>query len=72
LPANASPFDGLRLRSAKSGSPILLDALAWIDCRIVGRHDTGDHAVLFGEVVEGEVLRDGEPYVHLRKNGLSY
>jgi flavin reductase (DIM6/NTAB) family NADH-FMN oxidoreductase RutF len=48
------------------------DALAWIDCRITGRHDAGDHSILFGEVVEAHVQRAGEPYVHLRKNGLSY
>lgn len=67
-----SPFDGLNVGYARSGTPVLLDALAWLDCKITGRHDTGDHAVLFGEVVEAHVARAGEPYVHLRKNGLSY
>lgn len=69
---NASPFDGLRAGATPAGMPILLDALAWLDCRIVGRHDTHDHAVLFGEVTDGEVQREGDPHVHLRKNGLSY
>jgi len=67
-----SAFDGLNVGEARSGTPILLDALAWLDCRITGRHDTGDHAVLFAEVVEAGVQRAGDPYVHLRKNGLSY
>lgn len=72
LPDGESPFDGLRVGAAQSGSPVLLDALAWIDCRIVGTHDTGDHTVFFGEVEEAGVQRSGRPHVHVRKNGLSY
>ncbi len=51
---------------------MLLDALAWIDCRLQGEYDAGDHVVLFGEVVDGRVVREGDPSVHLRKSGLSY
>lgn len=72
LPEGVSPFDGLRVGAAPAGMPILLDALAWLECRVVGRHDTGDHAVLFGEVTDGELAREGDPHVHVRKNGLSY
>lgn len=72
VPEGESAFDGLNVAHAKSGNPVLTEALAWIDCKIVGRHDTHDHAVLFGEVVEASVQRAGDPYVHLRKNGLSY
>ena len=32
----------------------------------------GDHVVVFGTVEAGEKLRDGEPSIHLRKNGLAY
>ena len=32
----------------------------------------GDHVVIFGEVLAGGILREGDPTVHLRKNGLSY
>ena len=72
LPEGRSPFDDLKVGAAASGSPVLLDALAWIDCRIVARHDTADHAVFFGEVEEAQLLRPGRPHVHLRKNGLAY
>lgn len=72
LAAGESAFDGLDVRHARSGTPVLPDALAWIDCRVSGRHDAGDHVVVFGEVVEALVQRSGDPYVHLRKNGLSY
>lgn len=32
-------FKGMGWRPAPSGSPILEDALAWIDCRIVAEHE---------------------------------
>lgn len=67
-----TPFDGLNVVRAGSGSPVLGDALAWLDCRIRGRHDAGDHIVVFGEVIEASVQRAGDPSIHLRKNGLSY
>ena len=51
---------------------ILADALAWVDCRVTGEYATADHVVLFGEVSEAAVLREGDSSVHLRRNGLSY
>jgi flavin reductase (DIM6/NTAB) family NADH-FMN oxidoreductase RutF len=72
LPDGASPFESLRLLPTSVGSPVLADALAWVACRVVGEHATGDHVAVFGHVVEGALLRDGEPTCHLRKNGLGY
>jgi len=37
-------------RTATTGAPILADALAWIDCRIAGRHPAGSHVIYLGEV----------------------
>jgi flavin reductase (DIM6/NTAB) family NADH-FMN oxidoreductase RutF len=67
-----SPFDGLALASAPRGTPVLAESLAWIECRLVSEHEVPDHVVLFGEVEAGELLREGEPAVHLRRNGLGY
>jgi flavin reductase (DIM6/NTAB) family NADH-FMN oxidoreductase RutF len=72
LPETASPFDGLALERAASGSPVLTGALAWLDCRVTGEFETGDHVAVFGEVVEGRLLREGEPSTHVRKSGLGY
>jgi flavin reductase (DIM6/NTAB) family NADH-FMN oxidoreductase RutF len=72
LEAGESPFDGLQLATTSSGLPVLADALAWLDCRVSGEHSTGDHVVVFGEVTAGELLREGEPSTHVRRNGLSY
>lgn len=72
LPEGVSAFDGLALLHSASGSPVLSGALAWVDCKLTGEFETGDHIVVFGEVVEGAILREGEPSTHVRKNGLDY
>jgi 3-hydroxy-9,10-secoandrosta-1,3,5(10)-triene-9,17-dione monooxygenase reductase component len=71
-PGKSSPFEVLAHRVSAHGPTVLTDALAWFVCRVTGEHAVGDHVVVFGEVVEGELLREGDPSVHLRKNGLSY
>lgn len=71
-PEGESPFDGLNLISTTAGIPVLADSLAWLECKVSGEHATGDHIVVFGEVTEGAILREGESSTHLRRNGLSY
>jgi flavin reductase (DIM6/NTAB) family NADH-FMN oxidoreductase RutF len=71
-PAGSGPFDGLAWKSAASGSPVLDDALAWLECKLSGEHATGDHVVVFGEVLDASLARAGDPSVRLRKNGLDY
>jgi flavin reductase (DIM6/NTAB) family NADH-FMN oxidoreductase RutF len=45
-------FAGLAIQTAATGSPILRDALAWLDCRIETRMDTGDRTVYLAEVLD--------------------
>lgn len=66
------PFDGLKTSDTAAGAPVLDDALAWLECRVTGEHETGDHVVVFGEVTGARLARDGDPSIHLRKNGLGY
>jgi flavin reductase (DIM6/NTAB) family NADH-FMN oxidoreductase RutF len=47
--------------SPETGCPILAGAAAYIECRIVGKLDTGgDHDVIVGEVVGGGVQKAGD------------
>jgi flavin reductase (DIM6/NTAB) family NADH-FMN oxidoreductase RutF len=47
-------FAGLHgLRTGKQGSPILGQALAWLDCRVENRMDTGDRTVYLAEILDG-------------------
>lgn len=61
-----------RVRSAPGAAPILTDALAVMQCMVAGRSTPGDHHVVFGRVLAGEIHGDAKPYVHTRKNGLKY
>lgn len=59
-------FSGLPYDVKVSGSPILRDAIAWLDCKVAARHDAGDHTLFIGEVMDGGVLKDEEPLVYKR------
>ena len=46
-------FEGLALMRAVSGAPILVDSLAWVDCRLRDVFPGGDHSIFVGEVKAG-------------------
>jgi flavin reductase (DIM6/NTAB) family NADH-FMN oxidoreductase RutF len=54
-------FAGLQVDTAATGSPILHDALAWLDCRVETRMETGDRTVFLGEVLDGNSRSDCRP-----------
>jgi flavin reductase (DIM6/NTAB) family NADH-FMN oxidoreductase RutF len=54
-------FAGLELQTAVTGSPILRDALAWLDCRVETRLDTGDRTVYLSEVCDGRSNSETRP-----------
>jgi len=79
-PEDGSPFDDVDHESAPlidgpegaEGSPFLTGALSWLDCRVAGEHNAGDHVVVFGVVESGRLAKEGAPLIHTRKNGLRY
>ena len=44
---------GLATTTGASGSPILDDCLAWLDCRVVTRYDGGDRWYFWADVLAG-------------------
>jgi flavin reductase (DIM6/NTAB) family NADH-FMN oxidoreductase RutF len=58
---DADKFAGLETKTAVTGSPILVDSLAWLDCRVETRLDTGDRTIYLAEVIETALLRDTRP-----------
>ena len=54
-------LEGLNLTDGPTGSPLLRDALAWLDCRVEARLDTGDRIVYLAEVIAGESMRPEAP-----------
>lgn len=59
-------FAGISHSTSDLGSPILDDALAWIDCTLHAEYDGGDHTIVVGQV-EAMHARDGaEPLLFFR------
>lgn len=46
----ADRFDGIATHTAVSGAPILDEALAFLDCKVVHAYDAGTHTVFVGLV----------------------
>lgn len=58
-------FRAGRWGTAVTGAPILLDSLAWLDCRIHSRLPAGTHTIYVGEVeATGLPNPDGPPLVY--------
>ncbi|MBE9205309.1 diflavin flavoprotein [Nostoc sp. LEGE 06077] len=66
-------FAGVKTYPAMNGSPILADALAYIECAITSRMDCGDHWVIYSTVQTGRVAKiNALTAVHHRKIGNHY
>ena len=63
--AATARFEELGYRTEVTGSPVLLDALAWLDCRVTDVHGAGDHSIVVGEVLACDA-RAGDPLVFFR------
>lgn len=59
-------FAALGTRPGTSGSPILDDCLAFIDCRLADAAWHGDHVVVIGEVLHAEIRSDAAPLTFFR------
>lgn len=46
---------------AETGSPVLVDSLAWLDCRVSSRQPAGSHTIFVGSVVASQVSRPDAP-----------
>ena len=56
-----------------TGAPLLLDAVAWMECRIVEEaNQGGDHALLIADVLTGDVRVADGGALSLASTGWSY
>ena len=49
-------FAGVDYSTSVTGSPILKDCIAWMDCTVITACDAGDHTLFIGEVLDGGVI----------------
>lgn len=55
----------------ETGCPIILDSLGYIECKVVGQVEEGDHTVFVGEVIGAGVHREGAQ-LNLEDTGWQY
>lgn len=66
-------FAGVAAQETENGTPILDDALAYLECSVQNRLESGDHWLVYATVESGKVLnQDGVTAVHHRKSGTHY
>ena len=69
----ADRFAGVDTQTAQKGSPILTDALAYVECEVVSRMDCPDHWIVYSKVNSGRVANlEALTAVHHRKVGNHY
>lgn len=59
-------FEGVEYETRVTGSPVLTECVAWMDCRVHSHHEAGDHTIIVGEILDGAAPGDREPLVYDR------
>ena len=62
----ADRFKHLNYSPYRTGSPVIHDALAFVDCETVAEHDAGDHVIVVGRVVKLGYASEGKPLLFYR------
>lgn len=66
-------FIEVATETATNGSPILTEALAYLECRVEQRMEAGDHWIIYAIAEQGKVLQNnGITAIHHRKSGGHY
>ncbi|MBD2101068.1 diflavin flavoprotein [Leptolyngbya sp. FACHB-261] len=66
-------FAGVKTYEAANGSPILAEALAYLECQVQSRMETADHWIVYAVVESGKVSHpEGLTATHHRKVGNHY
>ena len=71
---DVNKLENVNFKIGKTGAPIVLDySLAWIEVKVTGKLDVNSHTIFVGEVVDSDILMEGEPmtyaYYQLVKRG---
>jgi 3-hydroxy-9,10-secoandrosta-1,3,5(10)-triene-9,17-dione monooxygenase reductase component len=62
----ADRFARISYTPGRTGSPVLEDALAFVDCETIDEHDAGDHVIVVGRVIELGHRTEGKPLLFYR------
>ncbi|MCU1460674.1 MAG: hypothetical protein JWO37_749 [Acidimicrobiales bacterium] len=69
----ASTMNGFPFHDAPSGAPVLDQAVAWLDCRVVQEAPVGGHTVFFGEIGAATFQKDEDtPVLRMEDTRMNY
>lgn len=64
--AGSDKWQGVEFRPGLTGSPVLVPALAVVECRPYAQYDGGDHVIVVGQVVHVDMDTAHHPLVFFR------
>ena len=50
--ADVDKFKGVKYRIGRTGSPIIEDVKAYLDCEVIDEKEAGDHIIFVGKVID--------------------
>ncbi len=51
-------LNGREVVLARNGTPVFVEAIAWVECEVRQELDLGTHTLFIGEIVDGEIKDD--------------
>ncbi len=58
-------FKEVRYKIGQTGAPILLEnTIAYLELKVIDQLDVGTHKIFVGELVEAEIIQEGEPLTY--------
>jgi flavin reductase (DIM6/NTAB) family NADH-FMN oxidoreductase RutF len=68
-PAGADKLAGADWSTDQLGVPLLREALAWFECRVLHEYPAGDHVLVLGKVIGGKLLDPEAEPMSYRQTG---
>jgi flavin reductase (DIM6/NTAB) family NADH-FMN oxidoreductase RutF len=69
----ASTMNGFSYREGATGAPILVGAVAWLECEVREHIETGNHTLFIGEVVDcGFQKGEDTPVLRMEDTRMNY
>ena len=64
-PAHADKLASTEWTTGRTGAPLLDEAMAWFECRVLTEYPAGDHLLALGQVIDGKLLdAEAEPMTY--------
>jgi flavin reductase (DIM6/NTAB) family NADH-FMN oxidoreductase RutF len=64
-PAQADKLAVTQWTTGGTGAPLLDEAMAWFECRVLAEYPAGDHVLVLGQVIDGKLLdAEAEPMTY--------